>query len=86
MLDTTLITTDRTAERRARSRSQLFVDIKVGLMTPPLRTRPGRKTNAWPAYEIDALNRAEIAGASDDEIRQLVHQLVQQRAQIQRVT
>ena len=86
MLDTTLIPTDRTAERRARSRSQLFVDIKVGLMTPPLRARPGRKANAWPAYEIDALNRAEIAGATDEEIRQLVHKLVEQRAQIPRMT
>jgi len=83
MLDTTLVTTNRVADKRARSRSQLFVDIKVGLMPPPLRTRPGRKTNAWPAYEIDAINRAEIAGASDQEIRLLVRHLIEQRAQIQ---
>lgn len=84
MLDTTLITTSLVAARRARSRSQLFVDIKIGLMPPPLRARPGRKTNAWPTYEIDAINRAEIAGASDQEIRLLVRHLVEQRAQVQR--
>jgi prophage regulatory protein len=46
-------------------------------MPPPVRIR-GRAT-AWPAYELDALNRAEIAGASDDEIRALVRELLARR-------
>jgi len=77
--DTTLLRTDTVAERRARSRSQLYVDIRAGVMTPPVRLRGG-KLSAWPAYEIDALSRAEIAGASDEEMRALVQQLLEQRA------
>ena len=46
-------------------------------MPPPVKI--SRKLTAWPAYEIDALNRAEIAGANEDEIRALVQRLVEQR-------
>jgi prophage regulatory protein len=78
MADTTLIPSDCVAARRGRSRSQIYVDIRRGVMPPPLPARPGRKASVWPAYEIDAINRAEIAGSSDDEIRALVRQLIQQ--------
>jgi prophage regulatory protein len=66
--------------RRGRSRAQLYIDIKRGTMTPPVRL--GEKLSAWPSHEIDALNRAEIAGATPDELRALVQQLVAQRAQL----
>jgi prophage regulatory protein len=31
---------------------------------------------AWPDHEIDAINKAHIAGQTDDEIRALVARLV----------
>lgn len=75
-LDTSFVRFPAAVRVRGRSRSQCYVEINEGLMPPPVRIR-GR--TAWPAYELDALNRAEIAGASDDEIRALVRQLLQQR-------
>lgn len=77
LLDTSFVRFPAAVRVRGRSRSQTYVEINEGLMPPPVRIR-GRAT-AWPAYELDALNRAEIAGASDDEIRALVRQLLQQR-------
>lgn len=79
-METSLRRADATAEARGRSRSQLYLDIKEGRMTPPLTRRPGRQASVWPAYEIDAINRAEIRGASDDEIRELVKRLVEARS------
>jgi hypothetical protein len=49
-------------------------------MTPPVRL--GEKLSAWPSHEVDALNRAEIGGATPDELRALVQHLVAQRAQM----
>ena len=77
MTETSLLRLDTVISRRGRSRAQLYVDIKRGVMTPPVRL--GEKLSAWPGHEIDALNRAEIAGASRDELRALVQQLVEQR-------
>lgn len=80
MIQTSLLRCDATAEARGRSRTQLYVDIREGRMTPPVSGRRGRQASVWPAYEVEAINRAEIAGASDDEIRALVLRLVQERA------
>ena len=78
MADTiSLLRLDAVVSRRGRSRPQLYIDIKRGTMTPPVRL--GLKLSAWPSHEIDALNKAEIAGASQDELRALVQQLVEQR-------
>lgn len=74
-----LLRVDRVVERRARSRAQLYVDIQRGTMTPPIR--PG-KFSCWPEHEVNALIRAEIAGATPDELRALVQQLVAQRVQV----
>jgi hypothetical protein len=49
-------------------------------MTPPVRL--GEKLSAWPSHEVDTLNRAEIAGATQDELRVLVKHLVEQRRQM----
>ena len=40
----------------------------------------GRHAVAWPESEIAALNAARIAGKSEDELRDLVHELVATRA------
>jgi len=81
MNDISLLPAPIVAKRRGRGRTQLYIDVRRGVMTPPLPPRPGRKMSVWPAAEIDALNRAEIAGASDEELRVLVLDLVAQRAQ-----
>jgi prophage regulatory protein len=63
--------------RRNRSRSSTYVDIQEGRLTPPVRT--GKKGSAWPDYEIDQLIAADIAGASEVEIRALVVELLAAR-------
>ena len=56
-----------------RSHSSLYNDINNGLLTQPVRI--GVQSVAWPDYEVDAVNRARIAGKSDDQIRALVAEL-----------
>jgi prophage regulatory protein len=75
-----LLRLDTVISRRGRSRPQLYIDIKRGTMTPPVRL--GEKLSAWPSHEVDALNRAEIGGATQDELRVLVKHLVEQRRQM----
>ena len=65
-------------DARGRGREAHYSDIREGLCTPPVLI--GHKAVAWPSYEIEALNRARIAGKSDEEIRALVAQLVDARA------
>ncbi|MDA8351556.1 MAG: transcriptional regulator [Pseudomonadota bacterium] len=79
MADLTLLRAEAVIARRGRSRSQLYLDIRHGVMTPPVRLRGG-KLSAWPAREVDSLNAAEIAGATDDELRAVVRELLAQRA------
>lgn len=80
MTPTALLRLDTVIALRARSRPQLYIDIKNGTMTPPVRL--GAKLSAWPAYEVDALIRAEIAGSTQDELRAIVQQLVAARASL----
>lgn len=58
--------------QQAKSRSAFYLDISTGLMTRPVKLGTA---SAWPAHEIDAVNRARIAGKTDDQIRQLVKKL-----------
>lgn len=64
-------------ERHGSSRSRFYDAITKGMMVPPVKRG---KISLWPAHEIEALNRAETAGASAEEIRALVKQLLAQRA------
>ena len=45
--------------------------------TPPIKQ--GKRSSAWPLSEVLAINRARIAGKTDDEIRSLVLELVAHR-------
>jgi len=60
-----------------RSRSSLYADVKAGLFVAPIKI--GRRASAWPSDEVAAIIRARIAGATEDEIRELVAQLVAAR-------
>jgi len=62
-----------TLERRGRSRSSHYADIKNGLFVKPVQI--GLRAVGTPEDEVDALNAARIAGKSDEEIRALVVKL-----------
>lgn len=65
-------------EKRGRSRSSHYLDIQQGLYTKPVLI--GLRAVGWPEHEVDKLNNARIAGKSDAEIRELVKELLSERA------
>jgi len=65
------------AETGHRSDASIYNKIRVGLFTKPVRI--GQRSVGWPAYEIQAINAARIAGKSNDELRALVDLLHKQR-------
>jgi prophage regulatory protein len=71
-----LLTVKDVLQTRGVRTSKHYDDIKGGLYTPPVKQ--GR-SSVWPINEVDALNRAVIAGKSDDEIRVLVAELMAAR-------
>ena len=66
------------------SRSALYRGIQSGLFPPPVKV--GDRSSAWPDSEIELIARALIAGASPDEIRQLVTQILAARKELMRIT
>lgn len=64
-------------KRTGKARTTIYRDIQEGLLTRPVST--GANSVAWPDFEIDQINRARMAGKPDDEIRQIVNQLHEQR-------
>lgn len=60
------------------SRSTIYRKIKEGLFTKPVKI--GGDRVAWPANEVEAINKARIAGKSDEEIKKLVIELEAARA------
>jgi prophage regulatory protein len=60
------------------SRSTLYLRVADGTFTSPVPL--GSRLVGWPATEVDAINKARIAGKSDDDIRALVKNLEQARS------
>ena len=81
-LDTSFLRPADVLAKRGYAKTQLYRDVRAGVMTPGITK--GAKLVVWPAYEIDAINRAEIAGATRDELRTLVRQLLEQRKTMRR--
>ena len=54
-------------------RSTIYLRVSAGLF--PRQIRLGARAVAWSGSEIAAMNAARIRGASDEEIRALVHDL-----------
>jgi len=77
LTDFELLRIDRVLEARDVSRPKLYKDIALGLWTVPLKS--GR-SSFWPMREVLELQRARIAGCSDEQIKQLVKQLHAERA------
>ncbi len=61
---------------RGDSRTQLYLDIQRGTWTPPVQL--GR-ASTWPRHETQALIAARIAGATAEDLRVLVEQLLVER-------
>lgn len=74
---TTLLRLPAVINTTGLSRSGVYAYIASGLLPKPVKI--GERSTAWPSDELDSIVRARIAGKSDDEIRQLVEQLHEQR-------
>lgn len=59
------------------SNSTFYARIKDGLIPPPISL--GARAVGWLSTELDQVLAYVVAGKSDDEIRELVNQLVEQR-------
>ena len=62
------------------SRGGFYAKVVAGLMVKPLKI--GARAAAVPAYEIEAINAARIAGLPDSSIRALVKRLHAERVQV----
>lgn len=63
--------------RRSTSSSATYRHIAAGILPPPVKLGPN--TSGWPEHEIEAVDRARLGGASEDEVRKLVLALVKAR-------
>lgn len=59
------------------SRSSVYLRISQGLWPKPISL--GGRAVGWPASDVEAVNAARIAGKSDEDIRQLVLKLEENR-------
>jgi prophage regulatory protein len=62
-----------TCKVRGRAPSTHWSDIADGLCTRGVHTGP--RSVGWPESEIAAINRARVAGWTEDEIKQIVVEL-----------
>ena len=77
-----LIRLQQLLQRRGRSRSSHYADVRVGLYPPPIPLSPDGRSVAWLEHEDAAVNAAMVAGASAEEVRALVRDLVAMRSMI----
>ena len=63
--------------RTGRCKTKIHMMVHAGTFTPQIRI--GERAVARPDYEVDAQVAAQIAGWTDDELRQLVIKLVEFR-------
>jgi prophage regulatory protein len=66
------------AEFGHRSNASIYQGVRAGLITKPVPI--GQRSVGWPDYEIKAIARARIAGQSEEQIRELVSRLHDDRA------
>ena len=65
------------------ARSTVYLRIEQGLLTKPVSL--GGKAVGWPASEISQINSARIAGKSNEEIKNLVYELENQRGKVEEI-
>ena len=61
-----------------KSTASIYNRIRDGLWTKPVPIGP--RSVGWPSDEVEAINNYRIAGASDEQIRELVVRLHAKRA------
>ncbi len=72
-----IIRPNETMNRTGDTHSPLYDKVAKGLFTRPIKV--GQRAAGWPEHEVEAINAARVAGASADQIRQLVAKLHEQR-------
>ncbi|WP_448556024.1 helix-turn-helix transcriptional regulator [Thalassotalea montiporae] len=75
-----IIRISEVATKRGVSRTTLYRQIKDGLLTKPVNL--GAHSIGWPEHEVDKLNGALIAGATSEQLKELVQSLTEQRQQL----
>jgi prophage regulatory protein len=65
-----------------RSTASIYNNINAGLWTKPVRI--GQRSVGWPSDEVVAVNKARIAGATDEQLKELVIRLHAKRATLLR--
>ena len=65
------------AEFGHRSNASIYQRVRAGLFTKPVPI--GQRAVGWPSQEVTAIANAHIAGRSEEQIRELVNRLHQQR-------
>lgn len=63
-----------------RSHASIYNDIREGIFTKPIKL--SERSVGWPDYEVKAVVAAKIAGASKDQVRELVVRLHAKRAEL----
>ena len=76
-IDFTILRRKTVQLRTGYSRSTIYLRITQGLLPTPVAL--GARAVGWPQAEIEAINRARIAGHDDAALRALVLALVAKR-------
>lgn len=63
-----------------KSNASIYNLVNDGLFTKPVKL--GARAVGWPSSEIEAINAARIAGASTEQIRELVNKLHAKRKEL----
>jgi prophage regulatory protein len=67
---TTMLRQPEVSKLTGLDRQSIYIGIKGGTFPPPVKI--ARQTVAWPDHEVEAINKARIAGLSRAEIEGLV--------------
>jgi prophage regulatory protein len=78
MIMETILKLTEVCQVTGNSRSKIYAEANAGLFPAPIKT--GMRASGWIAREVDAVNRARVAGWTDEEIRGLVTRLKAARA------
>ena len=75
-----LIDAKEAAELRGCKKTKLYADAAAGLLPPPIKLGP--KCARWGAHELQAVVRARLGGANDEQVRSLVQELIAFRREL----
>lgn len=68
-----------TLQQLAIGKTTLYARIAKGTFPPPVKF--SERVSAWPQHEVDAVLRALLRSASEDDLRALVAHLIRLRSQ-----